>query len=94
MVVPGSVQTPRAKDAADKLATSVEDAYRIAAAVIRLGPVTRGTGWDIGYATLFFVSDESSWITGQTLTADGGASVTVPASVLGRLHARGMLSIK
>lgn len=94
MVVPGSVQTARAKDAADKLATSVENAYRIAAAVIRLGPVTRGTGWDIGYATLFFVSNESSWITGQTLTADGGASVTVPARVFGLCTLRGMLSIQ
>ena len=52
---------------------------RRSASVLPLGGVTRGTGWDIAYAALFFASDESSWITGQVLAADGGASVTLPA---------------
>jgi NAD(P)-dependent dehydrogenase (short-subunit alcohol dehydrogenase family) len=31
-----------------------------------------GAGWDIAYAVLFFATDESRWITGQTLVVDGG----------------------
>ena len=31
-----------------------------------------GTGWDIGYAALFLVSDEARYITGVTLPVDGG----------------------
>lgn len=82
VVVPGSIQTPRAGHAADKLGDDIEEVKRRSAAVIPLGRVTRGTGWDIGYAALFFASDESSWITGQVLSADGGSSVTLPAVAL------------
>jgi NAD(P)-dependent dehydrogenase (short-subunit alcohol dehydrogenase family) len=82
VVVPGSILTPRAGHAADKLGQDFEEVKRTAAAVIPLGKTTRGTGWDIAYAALFFASDESSWITGQVLTADGGVSITSPPVVL------------
>jgi len=32
----------------------------------------KGTSEDVAYAALFFASDSSSWITGQTLVVDGG----------------------
>lgn len=32
----------------------------------------QGTGWEVAYAVLFFLSDESRYVTGQTLTVDGG----------------------
>jgi NAD(P)-dependent dehydrogenase (short-subunit alcohol dehydrogenase family) len=83
VVVPGSIQTPRAGHAANKLGDDIEEVKRRSAAVIPLGRTTAGTGWDIAYAALFLASDESSWITGQVLSADGGASVTVPAVALG-----------
>jgi NAD(P)-dependent dehydrogenase (short-subunit alcohol dehydrogenase family) len=83
VVVPGSIQTPRAGHAADKLGDDIEEVKRRSAAVIPLGRTAAGTGWDIAYAALFLASDESSWITGQVLSADGGASVTVPAVALG-----------
>jgi NAD(P)-dependent dehydrogenase (short-subunit alcohol dehydrogenase family) len=86
VVVPGSIQTPRTKGATQKLGTSIEDSVRRSSAVLPLGRTTRGTGWDIAYAVLFLVSDESSWITGQVLAADGGASVTIPAVALSRLE--------
>jgi NAD(P)-dependent dehydrogenase (short-subunit alcohol dehydrogenase family) len=32
----------------------------------------QGTGWETAYATLFLISDESAYITAQTLAVDGG----------------------
>jgi NAD(P)-dependent dehydrogenase (short-subunit alcohol dehydrogenase family) len=40
-----------------------------------------GTGWDVAYATAFLASDEARWMTGQTLTLDGGAMLPALASV-------------
>ncbi|MFI5315393.1 MAG: SDR family NAD(P)-dependent oxidoreductase [Myxococcota bacterium] len=38
-------------------------------------PLARqGTGWEVAYATLFLLSDEASYITGQSLVVDGGLS--------------------
>ena len=38
-------------------------------------PLNRqGTGWETAYATLFLISEESAYITGQTLAVDGGLS--------------------
>ena len=34
-----------------------------------------GTGWDVGYAALFLVSDEARYITGVTLPVDGGVLI-------------------
>jgi NAD(P)-dependent dehydrogenase (short-subunit alcohol dehydrogenase family) len=31
-----------------------------------------GTGWEVAYAALFLLSDESAYVTGQTLAVDGG----------------------
>jgi len=38
-----------------------------------------GTGWDIGNAVRFLLSDEARFITGQTLVVDGGATLVGPA---------------
>jgi NAD(P)-dependent dehydrogenase (short-subunit alcohol dehydrogenase family) len=32
----------------------------------------QGTGWEIAHATLFLLSGEASYITGQSLVVDGG----------------------
>jgi enoyl-[acyl-carrier-protein] reductase (NADH) len=37
-----------------------------------------GTGWDIGQAVRFLLSDQARYITGQTLVVDGGVSVMSP----------------
>lgn len=38
-----------------------------------------GTGWDIGYAVRFLLSNHARYITGQTLVVDGGATLVGPA---------------
>jgi NAD(P)-dependent dehydrogenase (short-subunit alcohol dehydrogenase family) len=37
-----------------------------------------GTGWDIGAAVRFLLSDQARYITGQTLGVDGGATLVGP----------------
>jgi NAD(P)-dependent dehydrogenase (short-subunit alcohol dehydrogenase family) len=42
-------------------------------------PLARqGTGWEVAYAALFLLSDESSYVTGQSLIVDGGLSALGP----------------
>ena len=38
-----------------------------------------GTGWDVGHAVRFLLSDHARYITGQTLVVDGGATLVGPA---------------
>ena len=33
---------------------------------------TKGTGWDIGYAAVYLLSDEARWVTAVNLPVDGG----------------------
>ncbi len=44
-----------------------------------------GTGWDVGQAVRFLLSDHARYITGQTLVVDGGVTLQAPA----RQHDRG-----
>jgi len=37
-----------------------------------------GTGWDIGHAVRFLLSDHARYITGQTLVVDGGTTLRAP----------------
>ncbi len=39
---------------------------------------TEGTGWDIGAAVRFFLSDQAKYITGQILCVDGGVTLRGP----------------
>jgi NAD(P)-dependent dehydrogenase (short-subunit alcohol dehydrogenase family) len=39
---------------------------------------TPGTGWDVGWATLFLASDESRWVTGTLLPVDSGVLSVTP----------------
>ena len=38
-----------------------------------------GTGWDVGHAVRFLLSDHARYITGQTLVVDGGVTIQAPA---------------
>jgi NAD(P)-dependent dehydrogenase (short-subunit alcohol dehydrogenase family) len=37
-----------------------------------------GTGWDIGHAVRFLMSDHARYINGHVLVVDGGASLMTP----------------
>jgi NAD(P)-dependent dehydrogenase (short-subunit alcohol dehydrogenase family) len=37
-----------------------------------------GTGWDIGNAVVFLLSERAAWITGETLIVDGGVTLRSP----------------
>ncbi|WP_033292492.1 SDR family NAD(P)-dependent oxidoreductase [Amycolatopsis jejuensis] len=63
MVAPGLIDTPNGRRAA---------AGRPERSTAGLPLRRMGTAWDIAYAALFFLSDESSYITAQTLAVDGG----------------------
>ena len=48
---------------------------------------TEGTGWDVGNAVLYLVSDEARWVTGVVLPDDAGATAgasVLPVPVAGR----------
>ncbi len=64
-ICPGVVKTPMTQGLlADKKTSS---------ALLNLYPMGRfGKPEDIAYGCLYFASDESSWVTGTTLTIDGG----------------------
>jgi enoyl-[acyl-carrier-protein] reductase (NADH) len=38
-----------------------------------------GTGWDVGHAVRFLLSDHARYVTGQVLVVDGGATLMGPA---------------
>ncbi len=67
VVVPGLIDTPLGR-----LATAGRPSR--ARAPVPLG--RQGTGWEVAYATLFLLSDESSYVTGQTLVVDGGLTMS------------------
>jgi NAD(P)-dependent dehydrogenase (short-subunit alcohol dehydrogenase family) len=62
-VVPGLIDTPLGRVASGGRPSR-------ASTPVTLG--RQGTAWEVAYATIFLLSDEASYITGQTLIVDGG----------------------
>jgi NAD(P)-dependent dehydrogenase (short-subunit alcohol dehydrogenase family) len=70
-VAPGPVYTPMVYERG--MTPAARDRRRTAS-LLKI----EGTGWDIGHAVRFLLSDCARYITGQTLVVDGGASVSGP----------------
>jgi NAD(P)-dependent dehydrogenase (short-subunit alcohol dehydrogenase family) len=70
-VAPGPVYTPMV--AAPGMQDELREARRKASL---LG--IEGTGWDVGYAVRFLLSDHARYITGHTLVVDGGTVLRGP----------------
>ncbi len=66
-IAPGYIATDMTDDLSDDVKENLENQ-------IPLGRI--GDPDDIAHAVLFLVSDEASYITGQTLTVDGGMIMT------------------
>jgi NAD(P)-dependent dehydrogenase (short-subunit alcohol dehydrogenase family) len=71
-VAPGPVYTPMVY--ASGMSTASREQRRKASVLGR-----EGTGWDVGYAVRFLLSNHARYITGQTLVVDGGATLVGPA---------------
>ena len=71
-IAPGLVYTPMV---APRMDADLREHRRSAAPM-----ATEGTGWDIGYAALFLVSEEARWITGVVLPVDAGLLTVTPAT--------------
>jgi NAD(P)-dependent dehydrogenase (short-subunit alcohol dehydrogenase family) len=71
-VAPGPVYTPMVY--AGGMSEKARERRRLASAL-----QIEGTGWDIGHAVRFLLSDHARYITGQTLVVDGGVSLQAPA---------------
>jgi NAD(P)-dependent dehydrogenase (short-subunit alcohol dehydrogenase family) len=68
-IAPGPVYTPMVYS--DGMTPELRERRR------RASPLgVEGTGWDIGYAALFLVSDEARYVTGVVLPVDGGVTIT------------------
>ena len=71
-VAPGPVYTPMVYGAGMSEAARTQ---RRGASLLGI----EGTGWDIGHAVRFLLSDHARYITGHTLVVDGGVTVQAPA---------------
>lgn len=70
-VAPGLIDTPMGRDASRHRPNR-------AAAV----PFARqGTGWEVAYATLFLISNESSYVNAECLMVDGGLGVGIARAI-------------
>ncbi len=70
-VAPGPVYTPMV------IGSGMSDAARDGrkrASILNI----EGTGWDVGNAARFLLSDQARYITGQTLVVDGGTTLRGP----------------
>ncbi len=72
-VAPGPVYTPMVYARGAGMSAAARDTRRKASV---LG--IEGSGWDIGHAVRFLLSDHARYITGHTLVVDGGVTLRAP----------------
>lgn len=72
-ICPGPMYTPMVYARGDGMSAAAR-AQRANASVLK----TEGTGWDVGHAVKFLLSDYARYITGQVLVVDGGVTLQAP----------------
>lgn len=74
-IMPGLMRTPMVEKTlgANLSPDELEAMLRRREAACPLGAM--GDAWDVAKAALFFASEESSYVTGQTLAVDGGITL-------------------
>jgi NAD(P)-dependent dehydrogenase (short-subunit alcohol dehydrogenase family) len=70
-ICPGPMYTPMVYA---RGMSEVARAQRAKASVLKI----EGTGWDVGYAVRFLLSNHARYITGQVLVVDGGVTLQAP----------------
>jgi NAD(P)-dependent dehydrogenase (short-subunit alcohol dehydrogenase family) len=73
-ICPGPMYTPMVYARGNTLMSDRARAQRANASVLKV----EGTGWDIGYAVRFLMSQHARYITGQVLVVDGGVTLQGP----------------
>ena len=83
-ILPGSVDTPMLRTSADmhRGEKSVEEVLSDWGAGHPLGRIAKSS--EIGDLAVFLVSNESAFITGQSIVIDGGLSIQVPVILPGK----------
>ena len=76
-ILPGLVDTPMAVEKYLRDGVSRDAVVAQRADQVPLKGRSPGTAWDVAYAALFLASDEASFITGVSLTVDGGQTLVV-----------------
>lgn len=72
-ICPGPVYTPMVYARGNGMSEAAR-AQRARASVLK----TEGTGWDVGHAVRFLLSNHARYITGQVLVVDGGVTLQGP----------------
>ena len=72
-ICPGPMYTPMVYAHRNGMSEAPR-AQRANASVLK----TEGTGWDVGHAVKFLLSDYARYITGQVLVVDGGVTLQGP----------------
>ena len=73
-ICPGPMYTPMVYARGNTLMSDRARSQRQNASVLKI----EGTGWDIGYAVRFLMSNHARYITGQVLVIDGGVTLQGP----------------
>ena len=73
-IAPGLIMSDNMQREIDEYAPG-HDRDEFLAMLDRMQPLEPGTMEDVANAALFLASDMSSYITGQTIMVDGGASI-------------------
>ena len=73
-ILPGMMNTPMMIEPAKARMSQAEMVVWMKERDAKVPYGRAGTGWDVARAALFFASDDSDYITGQTLVVDGGVT--------------------